>query len=114
MALWGGDKTVKGAILNADELFISAASLWEIAIKHALGRGDMPISSGQALQALTDAGYELLHVRPAHALAVERLAPIHNDPLDRMLIAQALAEPLTLITRDGLVASDSTAIMKVG
>ncbi len=73
----------------------------------------MPISSAQALQAFTDAGYALLAIRLQHAVAVERLATIHSDPFDRMLVAQALEEPLTLITRDALVASYSAAIMKV-
>lgn len=73
----------------------------------------MPISSMMAWQAFVDAGYGLLPIRPEHALGVERLAPIHNDPFDRMLVAQALAEPLTLITRDELVARYSDAIMKV-
>jgi PIN domain nuclease of toxin-antitoxin system len=103
----------KDAILAADEVSVSVASLWEIAIKHGLGKGDMPISSAQALQAFQDAGYRLLDIRPAHALAVERLAPIHNDPFDRMLVAQALVEPLTLITRDAMVASYSDSIMRV-
>ena len=103
----------KDAILAADEVFVSTASIWEIAIKHGLSRADMPVSSAQALQAFSDAGYELLNIRPEHAVAVERLASIHNDPFDRMLVAQALVEPLTLITRDALVASYSSAIMKV-
>ena len=103
----------KEIILAADDVFVSAASLWEIAIKHGLARGDMPISSAQALQAFNDAGYALLDIRPTHALAVEQLAPIHSDPFDRMLVAQALVEPLTLLTRDALVASYSPAIVKV-
>lgn len=120
IALWAviGSKRLapraRELILAADDVFVSAASLWEIAIKHGLGRGDMPISSAQALQAFIDAAYELLDIRPEHALAVERLAPIHSDPFDRMLVAQALVEPLTLITRDALVASYSPAIVKVG
>ena len=101
------------AILGADEVFVSTASIWEIAIKHSLGRADMPISSARALQAFTDAGYALLTIRPEHAVAVARLAAIHDDPFDRMLVAQALHEPLTLITGDALVASYSAAIMKV-
>ncbi len=119
IALWAvvGSKRLapqaRDAILDADEVFISAASIWEIAIKHGLGRGDMPISSAQALRAFSDAGYALLNIRPEHAVAVERLAAIHSDPFDRMLIAQALEEPLTLITRDARVASYSAAIMKV-
>lgn len=120
IALWAvvGSKRLapraKELILAADDVFVSAASLWEIAIKHGLGRGDMPVSSAQALQAFTDAGYALLDIRPEHAIAVERLAPIHGDPFDRMLVAQALVEPVTLITRDALVASYSAAIVKVG
>lgn len=119
IALWAvvGSKRLapraKELILAADDVFVSAASLWEIAIKHGLGRGDMPISSAQALQAFTDAGYALLDIRPEHAIAAERLAPIHGDPFDRMLVAQALVEPVTLITRDALVASYSPAIVKV-
>ena len=119
IALWAvvGSKRLapraRDAILDAEEVFVSTASIWEIAIKHGLGRGDMPISSAQALQAFTDAGYALLAIRPEHAVAVEWLAAIHNDPFDRMLVAQALEEPLTLITRDALVASYSQAIMKV-
>ena len=103
----------EAAILAADEVFVSAASLWEIALEHALRKVDMPMSCAQALEAFNDAGYVLLSIRPAHALALERLAPIHNDPFDRMLVAQALAEPLTLITRDATVASYSSAIFKV-
>lgn len=119
IALWAvvGSKKLasqaKGAILAADEVFVSTASIWEIAIKHGLRRADMPVSAAQALQAFSDAGYELLDIRPEHAAAVERLSAIHNDPFDRMLVAQALVEPLTLITRDALVASYSSAIMKV-
>jgi PIN domain nuclease of toxin-antitoxin system len=119
IALWAvvGSKRLapraREVILAADEVFVSAASLWEIAIKHGLGRGDMPISSAQALQAFHDAGYALLDIRPEYALAVELLAPIHNDPFDRMLVAQALTEPLTLVTRDAIVASYSVAILKV-
>jgi PIN domain nuclease of toxin-antitoxin system len=119
IALWAvvGSKRLapkaKEVILAADEVFVSAASLWEIAIKHGLGRGDMPISSAQALQAFSDAGYALLNIRPEHALAVELLASIHSDPFDRILVAQALTEPLTLVTRDAIVASYSSAILRV-
>ena len=104
IALWAvvGSKRLppraRDAILGADEVFVSVASIWEIAIKHSLGRGDMLISSAQALKAFTDAGYALLGIRPEHAVAVARLAAIHSDPFDRMLVAQALHEPLTLIT----------------
>ena len=119
IALWavvGSRRLVPKArevILAADEVLVSVASLWEIAIKHGLGKGDLPISSAQALLAFSDAGYTLLDIRPEHALAVDRLPAIHGDPFDRMLVGQALAEPLTLVTRDAIVASYSAAILKV-
>jgi len=71
------------AILAADEVFVSVASLWEVAIKHALGRGDMPVSSPQAMLAFIDAGYRVLDIKPAHAVRVETLPPLHGDPFAR-------------------------------
>lgn len=100
-------------VLDADEVHVSAATLWEIAIKHALGKGNMPVSSAQALQAFRDAGYALLAVKPEHAVLVESLPPIHNDPFDRLLVAQAQFEPMTLMTSDRLVGQYSTGIMQV-
>lgn len=101
------------AILEADEVFVSATSLWEIAIKHALRKSDMPISSAQALQAFEDAGYSHLSIQPRHILQVEKLPPIHKDPFDRLLIAQAIVEPLRLITRDALIAKYGGVVMHV-
>ena len=102
------------AILAADEVFVSVASLWEVAIKHALGRGDMPVSSPQAMRAFIDAGYRLLDIKPAHAVRVETLPPLHRDPFDRLLVAQALEEPLTLVTADLLLGGYSPAIVVAG
>jgi PIN domain nuclease of toxin-antitoxin system len=98
-------------ILEADEVHVSAATLWEIAIKHALGKGDMPVSSGQALQAFRDAGYAMLSIKPEHAVRVEALPGIHNDPFDRLLVAQAQFEPMTLITSDRLVGEYGDGIV---
>jgi len=100
-------------IVDADEVHVSAATLWEIATKHALGRGDMPVSSAQALQAFQDAGYALLAIRPEHAVRVEDLPSIHSDPFDRMLIAQARFEPMTLVTNDNLVGQYGAGILLV-
>jgi PIN domain nuclease of toxin-antitoxin system len=97
-------------ILEADEVWVSAASVWEIAIKHALGRGDMPVSSALALQAFEDAGYRLLDITARHAAAVEALAPIHRDPFDRLLVAQAQTEPLILLTADAALAGYGQAV----
>jgi PIN domain nuclease of toxin-antitoxin system len=87
----------------ANDVLVSAASVWEIAIKHALGRGDMPISGDQALDWFRQAGYELLPIAPEHAAAVEHLPDHHHDPFDRLLVSQAVAEPLRLLTHDPLV-----------
>lgn len=87
----------------ANDVLVSSASVWEIAIKHALGRGDMPISGDQALDWFRRAGYQLLPIAPEHAAAVEHLPDHHRDPFDRMLVAQAMAEPLRLLTHDPLV-----------
>ena len=98
-------------ILDADEVHVSAATLWEIAIKHALGKGDMPVSSAQALQAFRDAGYALLAIKPEHAVRVADLPSIHNDPFDRLLLAQARFEPMTLMTSDCLVGQYGASIV---
>ena len=106
-------KQAKAIILDADDVFVSVASTWEIAIKHALGKGDMPVSAEQALQAFKDAGYVMLDIKPQHTLRVEQLPPIHRDPFDRMLVAQALCEPLILVTCDPLVAQYGSGVLKV-
>lgn len=104
----------RGLIAAPDnEVSVSAVSVWEIAIKFSLGRGDMPISAIQALQYFQEAGYVLLGVTAAHAAAVEALPLIHADPFDRLLVAQALAEPLRLLTHDATVARYSDSIIAV-
>lgn len=99
-----------------NQIYVSAATVWEISIKHALARGgpnDMPISGQEALGYFRDAGFELLDITPAHAAAVESLAPIHTDPFDRLLVAQALTEPLRLLTHDARVAAYSDLVIKI-
>lgn len=118
VALWavtGSRRLSRNAqplILDAEEVHVSAATLWEIAIKHALGKG-MPVSAAQALQAFHEAGYLLLAVKPEHALRVEALPSIHGDPFDRMLVAQAQFEPLTLLTSDRLLGQYGAGIVLV-
>jgi PIN domain nuclease of toxin-antitoxin system len=97
-------------------VFVSVANLWEITIKHALASGgvnDMPISAQEALGYFREAGYLLLDVVPAHAAAVEGLPPLHADPFDRMLVAQALTVPLRLLTHDLRVARYSDTVILV-
>jgi PIN domain nuclease of toxin-antitoxin system len=99
-----------------NDVFVSVANVWEIAIKHALARGgvnDMPISAEEALGYFREAGYMLLDIEPAHAVAVEGLPQLHTDPFDRMLVAQALTVPLRLLTHDLRVAGYSDTVILV-
>ncbi|MSP02131.1 MAG: type II toxin-antitoxin system VapC family toxin [Acetobacteraceae bacterium] len=100
----------------ANEIVVSAATIWEISIKHALARGaptDMPISGQEALGYFRDAEFTLLDISPAHTVMVETLPPLHNDPFDRLLVAQALAEPLRLLTHDPVVTAYSDLCIAV-
>jgi PIN domain nuclease of toxin-antitoxin system len=94
-------------------VWVSAASVWEIAIKYSLGRGEMPVSSGDAVRYFRESGYQFLAIDPEHAVAVEELPPHHQDPFDRILVAQALVEPMRLITHDATVALYSDTIIKI-
>lgn len=94
-------------------VWVSAASVWEIAIKHGLGRGDMPVSSEEALCYFLESGYRLLPIEAEHTVMVEALDGHHQDPFDRLLVAQALFEPMRLMTRDPLVARYSDTIIKI-
>jgi len=94
-------------------VWVSAASVWEITIKHGLGRGDMPVSGQNALRYFRQAGYRFLVIEPEHAAAVETLPDHHQDPFDRLLVAQALVEPMRLLTHDATVARYSDTIIRV-
>lgn len=108
----------QAAQIIADErndIYVSVVTIWEIAIKFALAkrRGAPPFSGAVALRLFAAAGYRLLDVKPEHAVAVESLPPLHADPFDRMLIAQALSEPLRLITADAAVTAYGDAIFAI-
>jgi PIN domain nuclease of toxin-antitoxin system len=97
IALWAiadDDRlSVKARSLIEDpdnKIFVSAATLWEICIKHALASGgpnDMPIGGKEALGYFKEAGFELVSISPAHTVAVEALTPLHANPFDRILVA---------------------------
>ncbi|WIM06549.1 MAG: type II toxin-antitoxin system VapC family toxin [Candidatus Nitricoxidivorans perseverans] len=97
----------------ANEIYVSAASIWEIAIKHALGRGDMPVSGTRAAELCAEAGFRELPVAWRHTALVDTLPPIHADPFDRILVAQASAEPMRLLSRDATVVSYGAMAMAV-
>jgi PIN domain nuclease of toxin-antitoxin system len=90
------------------EVFVSAASIWEISIKSALGKlaGDPQ----QVLTAIPSAGFSLLPITGEHAAKVRELPPLHRDPFDRMLVAQASVEPMILLTNDEALSKYGTII----
>ena len=88
---------------DGNELYYSAASIWEIAIKSSLRRKDFRIDIAQLLATLPEMDLVELPVTAVHAAGVTRLPPIHRDPFDRLLIAQSIVEPLTLLTNDTLL-----------
>ena len=95
------------------ELYFSAASLWEIAIKTSLGRSDFSVDARLLRRGLLDHGFAELPVTGEHAVAIDGLPPIHKDPFDRILVAQAKVEGITLLTSDNTVARYGGAIRKV-
>jgi PIN domain nuclease of toxin-antitoxin system len=87
-----------------NELVFSAASLWEIANKRSLGRADFQVDARVLRRGLLDNGYLELSITSEHAVFIDSLPPIHKDPFDRILVAQATVEGITLLTGDALVA----------
>ena len=92
---------------------VSAACVWEIAIKHGLGRGNMPIGPEPAMAWCLESGYRMLSVSAEHAAAVHTLPAHHQDPFDRIMVAQALREPMRLLTHDAQVARYDPSILLV-
>ena len=86
-----------------NELLFSAVSLWEITIKNQLGRDDFHVDPRLFRRALLDNGYSELSITSEHAITVDILPPIHNDPFDRLLIAQSIIEEITLVTADAMI-----------
>ena len=86
-----------------NECYFRAASIWEIAIKRTKHPDDMPLRAEDARQLFLEAGFVELPVAARHSAMVEQLPEIHSDPFDRVLVAQALAEGMTLVTHDHLI-----------
>lgn len=89
---------------NTHEPFFSAASLWEVAIKQNLGRDDFRVDARVLRRGLLDNGYSELAIASEHAVFIQSLPLIHKDPFDRILVAQATVEGITMYTSDTLVA----------
>jgi len=97
----------------ANSLYFSAASIWEIVIKNALGRPDFRVNQGLLRRGLIDNDYMELPITATHALATETLPPVHKDPFDRILVAQAIVEGMTLVTADALLEKYPVEIRKI-
>ena len=95
------------------ELWFSAASLWEVTIKAQLGREDFVVEPRVLRRGLLENGYRELAVTSEHAVQVEGLPDLHRDPFDRLLVAQAQCEGITLITGDAIVARYPGPIRKI-
>ncbi len=91
-------KTLRATITGATEVYVSSASIWEATIKKALGKLDVDIDD--LVQAISGSGFIELPITSRHAAAIAGLPNVHRDPFDRILIAQALSEPLRFLTAD--------------
>jgi PIN domain nuclease of toxin-antitoxin system len=96
-----------------NDLLFSAASLWEIAIKNTIGRDDFRVQPRILRRGLLENGYAELPITSEHAVNIDSLPPLHRDPFDRMLIAQAITEGITLMTSDVQVARYGDPVHKV-
>ena len=96
-----------------NELFFSAASVWEVGIKNAMGKASFQFDPAVLRRALLDADYQELAMTGQHGIAAAALPPIHNDPFDRMLIGQAATEGFILVTSDLAIAKYTGPIRHV-
>jgi len=96
---------------DADEVHVSTASIWEVAIKAKLGKID--VDPNELVAAIEPSGFLELPVSALHAAGVANLELHHNDPFDRLLVAQAMAEPLKLVTVDEVLGRYSDLVLVV-
>lgn len=104
-------KSARQKIMTATEVYVSSASIWEASIKAGIGKLDVDVDVLVA-EIITN-GFQELPVTAIHAAKVRHLPDIHRDPFDRILVAQALCEPLQLLTADGILAGYSELIEMV-
>jgi PIN domain nuclease of toxin-antitoxin system len=119
VAIWAltEPERIPAAVLDliarrTNKVHVSAASIWEISIKHASARqGRPPFSGFEAIRFFREADFELIAVTAEHAALAGSLPLIHADPFDRLVVAQALSEPMRLVTRDPKVAAYSDTVI---
>ena len=112
LLLWAAADSPKLSLAARDllgqseyDFMFSAASIWEVVIKRGLGRDDFQIDPNRLRRGLFANGYEELLISSEHTLAVTSLPPVHRDLFDRILVAQARVESITLLTSDITLAS---------
>jgi PIN domain nuclease of toxin-antitoxin system len=96
-----------------NKCFFSVASLWEIAIKDGRNRPDFRMDARVLRRGLLDNGYQEIPILSQHVVAIDTLPPLHKDPFDRLLVAQAMVEGITLLTTDATVASYPGPVRRV-
>lgn len=101
-------KTARAKIVSASEVYISSASIWEASIKVSIGKLEVDVN--QLVAEIANSGFLELPVSAKHAAMVALLPDIHRDPFDRILVAQALCEPLRLLTADSLLSGYSELV----
>ena len=101
-------KTARDRIVSASEVYVSSASIWEATIKTGIGKLEVDVH--QLVAEIENSGFKELSISARHAAAVARLPDIHRDPFDRILIAQALCEPLRLLTADAILSGYSELV----
>jgi PIN domain nuclease of toxin-antitoxin system len=101
-------KAARALLASAAEIYVSSASIWEAAIKAKLGKLDVNVDA--LVSSIADSGFLELPVTAKHAAAVGRLPDVHNDPFDRLLIAQAISEPLRFLTADVVLGQYSDLV----
>jgi PIN domain nuclease of toxin-antitoxin system len=103
--------TAWSTIEEADAVFVSSASIWEATIKYQLGK--LKVAPERLVDAVAGSGFLELPIRLRHAAAVARLPPIHRDPFDRLLLAQAISEPLHFLTTDDQLTQYSELVRQI-
>ena len=101
-------RSAKAKIIAASEVYISSASIWEASIKAGIGRLDVDVNA--LVAEITGSGFQELPITAKHAAMVMQLPDIHQDPFDRILIAQAVCEPLRFLTRDKILTGYSELV----
>jgi PIN domain nuclease of toxin-antitoxin system len=91
-------------IKTEDKVYVSIASLWEIAIKQSIGKLDIEVTSVELADKCSEAGIDILSITPKQLDYISKLPSIHNDPFDRLIISQAITEGLSLVTKDEKIA----------